>query len=92
MLRVEGDGDADADILFDLAALFLRSTRCSFIFARVVVLCAVGFAVDDEATGADGDEFLEDALERDGYLFKSTSDGLVLALVEYIDEVFDRFA
>ena len=90
VLRVEGHSDADADILFNLAALLLSSARCGLVFARIVLLCAVGFAVDDQATGADGDEFLENTLEGDGDLFEGTCDGLVLTLVEYIYEVFDR--
>lgn len=91
VLGVEGYGDADADIFFNFAALYPALAGRGFVVAGVV-LGAVGFAVDDQAARADGDEFLEDAFEGDGDLFKGTGDGLILALVQDVDEVFDRFA
>ena len=93
VLGIEGYNNANGNVFFDFAALLARLLLlCILLFAVVIVLRAVRSSVDDEATCADGDEFLENALEGRGDLLERAGDGFVFAVVEDIDEVLDRLS
>lgn len=86
VLAVEGYSDADARVFFDFALLAARLRAVIVVFVVFVVRhvasgVAVGFAVDDEAAAADGDELLEDFAKGGGDLLEGTRDGFVFALV-----------
>jgi hypothetical protein len=93
VLAVERYGNADTCVLFHFALLALGLFLFHVIVVRYVATrVAVRFAVDNEATAADGNELLEDFAKSCGDLLEGTGDGLVFALVEHIDKVLDGLA
>ena len=85
MFGVEGDGDADARVVFHTVALFRRGLVCI-----VAAGLTIGFPLDDEAAAAGGHEASEDGGEFAGDLLEGAFDCFVFALVEDVDEVADR--
>lgn len=82
VLAVEGYSDAHTCVLFDLTLLPLGLLFFHIVVIGDVPTCvAVGFAVDDEATAADGNELLENFAESCGDLLEGTRDSLIFALV-----------
>lgn len=98
VLAVEGDGDADARVVFDRrGALFLAVASGHLFVAFVVEAVAaagllVALALDDEHAAAGGHELDKDFGEGLGDLLEGPLNGFVFALVEDVDEVFDGFA
>lgn len=82
MLAVETDTDAYTSVILD--------TLASLLLVIVVVgLYTIRPALDDEATTTGRDEFLEHGSKLAADLSECTLDGLVLTLIEDLDEFFD---
>lgn len=84
-LGVERHADADARVVLDGPALRLVLG----LVGRVGLLPPVGAALDHEPAVARGHELLEDVGELARHLLERALDGLVLALVQVVDELRD---
>ena len=85
VLGVEGDGDADARVVLHARV----SPRLVVRLGQRRLALRVALALDDEPASTRRNQAREDAGEFLGHLFEGALDGLVLALVEVLDEVTD---
>jgi len=82
MLAVEADADANARVIFHALA--------PFVFRLVVrLLRTIRLSLDDQPPPPGGDELLKHGGKFFAYLLKGPLNGLVLALIEDLDQFLD---
>jgi hypothetical protein len=82
-LGVERDADTDTRVVLHASGLLL-------IRVELTILTTVGFALNDKAAVTGRDQLLEDGGELLGDLLERALNGLILGLIEMIDELLDR--